>query len=331
MGCALASFTHSPTNGHANENDGEETVQTYTTKASSRVERSRQWCAITHAPHIEFEDDREASLRGGDFGALRLCIASMGSHRVVAEPSSKDRQPPTLKLLFQEEGAATISQGGRSTEIHAGQWCALRKDIAHMIYAPEHSRQLALTVPCTLLPPPGRDVKWWREPRSYLRGPAQILHASTSASIMSGNSLTAREREQLGDQLAGLVDMTIRADHPAAVPDVRENRRRAILAFVDRNLADPALGIARIAQEFSMSSRAIHKLFEGQPHTAARAIWDRRLERCREEMIDPALARQSITQIAHFWGFSDSQHFSRAFKQRFGATPREYRNLFSLH
>jgi AraC-like DNA-binding protein len=113
--------------------------------------------------------------------------------------------------------------------------------------------------------------------------------------------------------------------------DVREGRRRAIFEHIDRNLADPELGIGSIARAFGISSRTIHKLFEGEAQTAARLIWDRRLERCREEMADPAMASRSITEIAHLWGFSDSQHFSRAFKQRFGVTPRDYRNLFAMH
>ena len=34
----------------------------------------------------------------------------------------------------------------------------------------------------------------------------------------------------------------------------------------------------------------------------------------------------SISQIAWATGFNDSHYFSRAFKQRFGKTPSEYRN-----
>lgn len=307
-------------------------LRTFTTRASSRSERSRQWCAVTQAPHIEFGDNREASVRGGEFGPLRLCIVSMGRHRVVHPVGmEKARQVPIIKFLFQEEGTATVSQGGRTNQIQAGQWCALRKDIPFIMDAPDQSRQLAITVPCSMLPAPHWSVDLWRQPRSFLRGPAQILHASASASVMTGNILSATDCEQLGGQLAILAEMSIRAGDPGAMPDVRESRRRAILEYIDHNLADPDLGIGRLAREFGMSSRTIHKLFEGESHTIARTIWERRLERCREEMVDPSLTGRSITEIAHLWGFSDSQHFSRSFKQRFGLTPRDYRNLFSLH
>jgi len=39
----------------------------------------------------------------------------------------------------------------------------------------------------------------------------------------------------------------------------------------------------------------------------------------------PAEAHQSISEIAFRYGFSDSAHFSRTFRQRFGLSPREFR------
>jgi len=34
---------------------------------------------------------------------------------------------------------------------------------------------------------------------------------------------------------------------------------------------------------------------------------------------------KTITEIAFFWGFSDSAHFSRSFRRRFGISPRIFR------
>jgi len=50
-----------------------------------------------------------------------------------------------------------------------------------------------------------------------------------------------------------------------------------------------------------------------------------RLERCRRDLLDPAHAARHISDIAFAWGFNDLAHFSRIFKQRFGASPREWR------
>lgn len=307
-------------------------LQSFTTKASSRQERSRQWRSQTHADFIEFSDDCQASLRGGDFGHLRLCQISMGGHRAAQRPSSASRpMDPVLKVVFQEEGTSTIRQAGMETVLRAGQWCAVREDLDHEIEAPAHSRQLCLAVPCYSLEAPKQEVAWWRRPRNFLRGPATILHASASASILSGGGLSDLDCDQLGKHLAQMVQMIIRAGDEAVYRDVREQRRLAILEYIDANLDDPTLSVATIARAFQCSSRTVHKLFEGEASTVARTIWDRRLARCREEMVDPAMSARSITEIAHFWGFCDSQHFSRAFKTRYGLSPREYRNIHLAH
>ena len=304
-------------------------LQIFKTKATTRVERSRQWCERTFASHIEFRDDREASIRAGEFGALRLCIVSMGRHLVTQSRPATPTGAPALKVLFQEEGTVTVRQAGKVHELNAGHWCALRKDLPFELEASETARQLAISLPCSEIALPGRQAEWWRQGRTFLRGPSQVLHACASASIMTAANLDDAQRRVIGRQIVDLLQMTVQTDEIGPPPDIRQERRLAILSFIDRHLDDEDLSVVRIARTFGMSSRSIHKLFEGESRTVARAIWEKRLERCRDEMVDPSLSERSITQIAHAWGFSDSQHFSRACKQRFGLAPRAYRNTFA--
>lgn len=302
-------------------------LHNFVTRAANPAERSRQWCALTQARHVQFGDQREASLRGGDFGRARLCLVSMGKHHVVqSAPASGVGQIPTMKFLFQECGEATIRQGPRISHVQPGQWVALRKDIPFEIEALDHSRQLCVTLPCEAVHGEGHGWRWWQQPRSFLRGPAQILHASTSASIFCGGALTRADRELIGTQVAQLIDMTLRDRDFGPAPEPRESRRRAILDFIDRHLADADLTVHRLAREFECSVRTVHKLFEDEASTVVRTIWEKRLARCRDDLTDPAMSAKSITEIAHEWGFSDSQHFSRAFRNRYNSTPSEYRN-----
>ena len=37
-------------------------------------------------------------------------------------------------------------------------------------------------------------------------------------------------------------------------------------------------------------------------------------------------ARSKISEIAYRWGFNDLSHFNKAFRERFGRTPGEWRN-----
>jgi AraC-like DNA-binding protein len=71
--------------------------------------------------------------------------------------------------------------------------------------------------------------------------------------------------------------------------------------------------------------RHLHRIFAAKGCTVTEWIRERRLERCRADLADPRLRERNITDIAFFWGFSDSAHFSHRFRQEFGVSPREFR------
>jgi AraC-like DNA-binding protein len=56
-----------------------------------------------------------------------------------------------------------------------------------------------------------------------------------------------------------------------------------------------------------------------------RGAWQRRLECCRQELSDPALAARPVAAIAARWGFSSAGDFSRVFRAVHGLPPAEYR------
>ena len=80
-----------------------------------------------------------------------------------------------------------------------------------------------------------------------------------------------------------------------------------------------------MARGVGLSSRYINKLFEAEQSSLGRYIWRCRLERCAARLRDLAWAHRSISEIALEHGFNDLSHFSRAFRQRLGQSPREYR------
>ncbi|MGH3774727.1 MAG: helix-turn-helix domain-containing protein [Pseudonocardiaceae bacterium] len=48
-------------------------------------------------------------------------------------------------------------------------------------------------------------------------------------------------------------------------------------------------------------------------------------DRCRRDLLDPALADRPVSAIATRWGYPNAAHFSRAFRDAYGLPPREYR------
>ena len=71
--------------------------------------------------------------------------------------------------------------------------------------------------------------------------------------------------------------------------------------------------------------RNLHKVFSHDGATISDYIWRLRLARCRSDLVAPSCAWKSITEIAYSWGFNSSTHFSKAFKETFGISPRLYR------
>jgi AraC-like DNA-binding protein len=135
--------------------------------------------------------------------------------------------------------------------------------------------------------------------------------------------LSAAALEVLGTRLAHELD--------AHDWDTPEARRHALLttvqAFIQNNLGDPALSPGMIASAHHMSLRSLHQLFHDEGLTVAGWVRQRRLEGCRHDLSDPALAARPVAAIAARWGFPNPGDFSRAFRSRHGLPPAEYRTL----
>jgi len=108
-------------------------------------------------------------------------------------------------------------------------------------------------------------------------------------------------------------------------PRNSEQLRPRIQRFIDEHLSDPRLGPAEIAAAAEISVRHLHRVFSGGGSTLGDCIRARRLEQCRNDLANPRLHGKTITEIAFSWGFSDSAHFSRSFRQQFGICPRVFR------
>jgi AraC-like DNA-binding protein len=100
---------------------------------------------------------------------------------------------------------------------------------------------------------------------------------------------------------------------------------RKIQAFIEQNLADPALTPPRIAEEFYVSVRTLHRLFARHGLTVAAWIKDRRLEACRRALVSPGSQAVAINEIATRFGFSNQAFFSREFSRQYGESPRCHR------
>ena len=132
-----------------------------------------------------------------------------------------------------------------------------------------------------------------------------MLSAFTS---LLGPALTQREQEaEIADSIAG------------------SSLRRQAQQLIDESLTHPNLTPLALANRLQISVRQLYRLFEEQGDSVCRYIQRTRLQRSASDLANPNLRRESITAIAYKWGFTDSAHFSRAFKKQFEQSPKDYR------
>jgi AraC-like DNA-binding protein len=91
------------------------------------------------------------------------------------------------------------------------------------------------------------------------------------------------------------------------------------------NLRDPELSMSRAAAAVGISTRYASDLMATEQISFRSYVQAQRLEHCKRDLADPAFAARHVSDIAFAWGFNDLAHFSRVFKGRFGASPREWR------
>lgn len=96
-------------------------------------------------------------------------------------------------------------------------------------------------------------------------------------------------------------------------------------AHIDVNLGDARLTPQRVADALFISARHLHGVFANEGVTVAEYIRQRRIERCRRDLIDPDLTALTVSEIGARWGFEDASHFSRTFRREEGIPPSEYR------
>jgi len=102
-------------------------------------------------------------------------------------------------------------------------------------------------------------------------------------------------------------------------------RLELVKADIDRLLAEPGLGLAAVARRHRISPRYMQQMFAGEGSSFSDYVRERRLERAWHSLRDAGDPGKGIAAIAFEVGFGDLSSFNRAFRKRFGTTPRDVR------
>ena len=226
-------------------------------------------------------------------------------------------------------GRATLSQAEHRAELDRG-------DIAIL----DSTQEYAIEVPH------GFDALWVRVPRYRLEGRltsindvmAERINGNSGVGLLASNLLRAALQEagsilpndanRIANALLDLMGMSLDS-HLKSYRQPKSHTKsllRQIQDYIDNQIDDEEMSLDSIAAAHSISVRYLNKIFQREGVSTAKWIRMRRLERCRADLEDPAKRVLSISQIGFSHGFGNISSFNRAFKDRFGVSPKGFRS-----
>jgi AraC-like DNA-binding protein len=231
-------------------------------------------------------------------------------------------------LLVALEGGFEFRWGSQpGARVGVGDLCLLDQSRPYELCFHEVSRTFCFVLPQRylgdFLPDPEAFAGRVLHPAASSARVLVQLTKALSAELEQGQA--ASFAPQFGRGLGGFIAAAFSRERDGEVDTRHAARRRRVLQHIEDQLHDPDLRPAGIARHFGISERTLRLLFASQDESLTAYVLRRRLESCSLLLRDPAWRDRTITDIALRHGFNNPTHFGHAFKQRFGLTPREYR------
>ena len=265
-----------------------------------------------------------------DIGELTLAEAYSEAQVVRHSRAHVARTRGSLYfLLLQIAGESRTRQDGREAYLRTGDFTLCDSTRQYDIFFPGRNRMLVLGVP---------DAQLRRQiacPESLVGIPVRA--GSKVAGLLSRflRSFWVACHQDLDPDAAARVSLALLdllgatyAEVPRAHGErcaVAAAQRIRIINHIEAHLHDPELTPTHVAESCRITPRYLHHLFAASEETVGRYLLRRRLEECARALAASVQLGRTVAAIAFDHGFSSPTHFGRVFRQRFGMTPREYR------
>ena len=262
-------------------------------------------------------------------GDLTLMSARSAAAKVSrrSDPHRNARGLGMYDLHFQLKGSSLNAQSGREAVLEAGDFTLCDASRPYQVRFDAANHMLCIKVPTASLAQRLGDIEALVcRPMSGASGPGAML-SSFLANLLP--QIDHAEDEGWGETVSEVIlDLMTLAYRPIAEGGAAGSGRLKWMAqaraFVDEHICEPELGVAAIAAHLDLSRRYVQMLFAGEGTTPSAFIQDRRLRMAAERLARPGAP--CITEVAMAVGFNDLTHFGRAFRRRYGVTPRAWRD-----
>lgn len=272
------------------------------------------------------------SLRKIDKIDLSKIVA--GGQQVARTPQLMAKADNEYFLVnIQREGSSGLQQDGRLAVLKPGDMAIYSSSRRYDLSFHDDFSQTVLIFPADILrlKIPGIDSLTAIALNS--QNPAVQLFSRIADTYLQTEfeSLPQSTVAHAGEALTQLLAATVSYFSPTIetrISNLSAFHLMRIKEYVANNFRNPTLSIDSVSNALSISPAHIHRLFNGEPQTFGTWLWSCRLLSCKTEFQNHAMSHLTIGEIAFNNGFSNLSHFSRAFRKKFGITPREFREEF---
>jgi AraC-like DNA-binding protein len=264
-------------------------------------------------------------------------LGPIDAYRIIADGADVRRtreriaasDPERLDVTVQVRGASLVAQDERQTSIGPGDIAAYQSSRPFLVHGDELVEMAIFSLPRGVLGPRAELMCLHTAQRfGAHEGLAPVVGPFLVNLLDRLDAGIVDAQLDMADGVVGIV-RALFAERIGPEQTVTQPPAALLLAgikrFIDLHLGEPWLAPESIARANHISTRYLHKIFEGERTTVSEWIRDRRLERCRRDLLDPALRHETILSIATRWGITSSAHFSRVYRASYGCTPREER------
>ena len=272
-----------------------------------------------------------------DFQGRVSCLVSpMGMEfaRVTSGPQQISgqypAQPNAVWLALLLEGRSVLTVDDRRMDVAAGDIIYGPTGVRATLSFETPFRQLFVKVPRVALNP--RLIAPWSLRAGVLSGGNGIGHVFAGMLRAMADVFEDLTGDQIRPVELALTEFLItslagdRATNSlGGGAGARAAHLHRLCQTIETRLSEPDLTLAAVAGERGISPRYLQKLFTSVDQSFNTYLRVRRLERCRADLVSPLHAALSISEICFRWGFNGSSHFSRAFRDQYGLSPREHR------
>ncbi len=260
-----------------------------------------------------------------EVGDVKVARVRM-SRQTLAPQRRKEVSEDSLFLKLVIGGHAVFEQNGEQRVFRSGNLVIVDPARPFVESVDADTQLIVLTCPKAALRERGyrSQLNHWIAPDTE-SADVRLVQDMVRLIASYHNRLEASTKALLSRQILDLMDVVIHRGTSSVQGRTAEAVRFRIKRYIAEHLGDEGLDAAKIANGVGLSVSYLNRLFRDEGTPLMRHLWSQRLERAHDMLGTARHARLRVDEVAWRCGFASAAHFSRLFRQRYGFSPREFR------